>query len=72
MINYKLINPVVYDNVVEQILSNRGIEDIDHYLRTSDDDILDSLLLENMREGACALVRAIQEDSKIFIQVDSD
>lgn len=72
MINYKLINPAVYDNVVEQILSNRGIEDIDHYLRTSDDDILDPLLLENVREGACALVRAIQENKRAHVVVDSD
>lgn len=72
MINYKLINPVAHDSVVEQILSNRGIEDIDHYLQTSDDDILDPLLLDNMREGACALVRAISENKRVHIIVDSD
>lgn len=72
MINYKLINPVVYDNVVEQILSNRGIEDIEHYLRTSDDDILDPLLLENMREGAQALVLAIRGNKRAHVVVDAD
>ena len=59
---------------METVLTNRGIEleDIQHYLTTSAADILPSEDLLNMRDGAKMLVKHIQNEDDIFIQVDCD
>lgn len=55
---YQLIVPRIPQNkelsAVEQVLLNRGImpENVEHYLNTTDEDILNPTLLMNMREGA--------------------
>jgi hypothetical protein len=55
---YQLIAPRIplqkEITAVEQVLANRGIalENVEHYLNTSDQDILDPKLIANMREGA--------------------
>lgn len=61
-------------SAVEQVLSNRGIklEDMEHFLYPSQNDILDPLMLEHMREGAQMLIKHVGQGDKIFIQVDSD
>lgn len=53
---YQLINPNLRSNeldVVEQILINRGIDlnDIDHYLNTTDADIINPKEIANIHEG---------------------
>lgn len=59
---------------VERVLTNRGIkyEDINHYLNTTEDDVLDPKLLDNLKDGARMLVSHLSKQDKIFIQVDSD
>ena len=61
-------------SAVERVLTNRGIkrEDIPHYLNTTDQDILNPLLLDNMQEGAAMLARCIRDGKTLFLQVDSD
>lgn len=56
------------------MLINRGIaiQDVRHYLNTSDEDILDPTLLDNIEEGVKMLVHHISQDHKIWLQVDSD
>lgn len=41
-------------STVEQILFNRGIEvnEIEHYLNTTDDDILNPAIIQNIKTGA--------------------
>lgn len=73
---YRLINdqlPSSWD-LVERVFYNRGfeLEDIERYLHTNDDDILNPELLDNMERGAKMLVQHIANKDKIFIQVDSD
>ena len=60
--------------VVEQVLANRGIrpEDVEHYLNTTDEDILSPLLIMNISEGVKILVGAIARGDKVLIQIDSD
>ena len=60
--------------IVEQVLLNRGfeLEDIEHYLNTTDNDILDPNLLDNMKNGLSMLTKHISNNDKIMIQVDSD
>ena len=59
---------------IEQVFANRGIlpENIQHYLHTTKEDILDPKLLENIHEGARMLLEHIVRGSPIFLQVDSD
>ena len=75
---YQLITPSIPLNAevsaVERVLSNRGIplNEIKHYLNTTDADILPPSAIANMREGAMMLVKHISNNDKVFIQVDSD
>ena len=74
---YQLITPGILtqtNSLVERVFANRGInpEDINHYLNTTREDILDPLLLDNMRTGAQMLVKHLYAGDKIFIQVDAD
>ena len=71
--NYELIAPRSLSySAIEQVLRNRGIEDIEHYLNTSDSDILNPLTIDNVVEGAKMLVSHIARGSKVMIQIDSD
>lgn len=71
--NYKLIAPPSSStDIIKQILSNRGITDIEHFLNTTDDDILDPCLLSNIQEGAKMLLRHIYNNDKTLIVPDVD
>lgn len=70
---YELISP--RDKTlpaVEQVLQNRGVQDIEHYLNTDDTDILDPSLIANIKEGAMMLVSHIKRESRVMVQIDSD
>ena len=75
---YQLIVPrIPLDRVltaVEQVLANRGIapENVEHYLHTSDQDILNPTLIMNIDEGIRILIRHIAQGDKVLIQIDSD
>ena len=75
---YQLIVPRIPQSrmlsAVEQVLLNRGIdpENVEHYLHTTDEDILDPSLIINMREGAQMLITHIAQNDKVLIQIDSD
>ena len=59
-------------SAIEQVLRNRGIEDVEHYLNTTDDDILDIHKIDRLEEGAKMLALHIKNSSKVMIQIDSD
>jgi single-stranded-DNA-specific exonuclease len=70
---YQLINPRrPGTSAIEQVLLNRGIKDVQHYLNTVDSDILSPLDLDNMKKGVELLVSHIAQGSKTFVIVDSD
>lgn len=72
-LNYQLISKRLPGTAaIEQVLINRGIEDINHYLNTSDYDILDPSTIMNIAEGVKMLIRHIAAGNKIFLQIDSD
>ena len=54
---------------IEQVLFNRGIapENVEHYLNTTDADILDPKLIMNIREGAQMLIKHISQSDKVLI-----
>ena len=75
--NYQLMTPLFHDPTlkpIEQVLINRGIKkyDIEHFLNTSDEDILNPKLISNIEKGAKMLVRHMSAGSKVFLQIDSD
>lgn len=73
--DYKLIavpDPTL--TAVEQVLVNRGIalQDIPHYLNTTDADNLSYKLLDNIEEGARLLIQHLGDDKNIWIIIDAD
>ena len=70
---YQLIHPRrPGTSAIEQVLLNRGIQDVLHYLNTVDTDILSPLGLDNIKEGAKMLVSHIAQGSKVLVIIDSD
>ena len=75
---YQLLTPSIPLSqeltAVERVLSNRGINplDIKHYLHTTDDDILNPILISNIEDGVKMLIKHIAQNDKVLIQVDSD
>lgn len=76
--NYQLITPLLPLNddytVVERVFAARGIspENLQHYLNTSIDDILDPSTIDRIDDGIKILISHISAQDKIFIQIDSD
>ena len=75
---YQLIAPRIplkeVMTAVEQVLANRGIapENVEHYLNTTDEDILSPMLIMNVEEGVKVLIKHIAQGDKVLIQIDSD
>lgn len=74
---YQLIEPRIPQknlSAVERVLTNRGINlsEIPHYLNTTDNDILNPSLIDNMMEGAKLLASHIANNNLIMLQIDSD
>jgi single-stranded-DNA-specific exonuclease len=74
---YKLIKPVNKEyNVLQQVLTNRGIDinDIEHYINTTDDDINSPLSLgeASLKAAFNVVNNIIYNKLKALIVVDSD
>lgn len=76
--NYQLITPLLplkdEYTVVERVFAARGIapEQLDHYLHTSIEDIIDPATIDRIDDGIKMLISHISNEDRIFIQVDSD
>lgn len=69
---YQLINSVdPTKSIIQQVLNNRGIKDVLHYLNTTDDDLNNPMLLANIEQAAHTLLRHCQ-NGKIYVQIDED
>jgi len=70
---YQLIVPRIPPEreltAVEQVLANRGISpnDVEHYLNTTDADILPPTLLPTVREGARMFIKHIAQGDKLLL-----
>ena len=75
---YQLLTPSIPiqkgASSVERVFANRGMfpSDINHYLNTTKEDILDPALLDNIDVGAKMFISHLAAGDKIFVQVDSD
>ena len=71
--DYQLTHPELSENMgytpIERVFAIRGIkpQNINHYLNTTRDDILDPLLIENIDEGAKMFISHLARGSKIFV-----
>lgn len=72
--NYQLKSKEKSLNAIEQVFINRGFkkQDIYHYLNTTDDDICNPLLLDNIEKAAKILIQHIKNNDDIFLPVDPD
>ena len=74
---YKLIKPINKEySIIEQILTNRGIalEQIPHYLHTTDSDINppEALGQDKLKAAAALLIKIISSNGKTLVIIDSD
>lgn len=57
---------------LREILEQRGVENVDEYLKPSKECELNPYNLENIREGADMLLRHLRNDNGILMIVDCD
>ncbi|PAD84934.1 single-stranded-DNA-specific exonuclease RecJ [Niallia circulans] len=69
---YNLIGKNNTFDPLKQILYNRGIEDIDSYLKISKDVVIHWSKLKNIKSAIDVLLHHLNKKHKIFIQIDSD
>lgn len=69
---YKIYDRDKKLSYIEQILKNRGIDDPDHYMNLSWDDVQSPDDLENIDEAVALLSKHIKNRSRIEILVDTD
>lgn len=74
---YQLIKPINPNySIIQQILTNRGIplNDIQHYLHTTDDDINppEALGQDKLKAAAKALIQTIKQSEPALVIIDSD
>ena len=73
--NFQLRAPrIPHTSVVEQVFINRGIpaHEVNHYLNTSETDVIAPNTITNMEKGAKMLVSHIAQNHKVMVQIDSD
>lgn len=73
--NYQLKAPLGNYTALEQVFYNRGFktkEDIEHYLNTTNQDILDPGTIANIEAGARMLISHISKGHDVLLQIDSD
>lgn len=69
---YKLIGKNDKENLIEQVLLNRGIEDPEKYLSLDSSYINDYDNLDNMEEAINCFTKHFERRDDIAILVDSD
>lgn len=68
----ELINEVTFDDPIQQVLHNRGIDDLDRFFNIDWSCVQHPTFLDNMNEGAQLLYTHLSCDNKILVIVDSD
>ena len=68
----RMENPQILNNYVRNLLSFRGVEDIEGFLNPNKDNLQNPDDLVNISEGAQLYLNNIGDDKRILIIVDSD
>lgn len=70
---YQIISPLERgSSLVEQILLNRGVAEPKRYLNPTKEEVLDPLLLANMEKSSAILLKHIENNDNLFVQIDED
>lgn len=72
---FELINPINPDwSATEQILHNRGIQDIEHYLNTTEEDVNNPEAFgeDKLKTAAAFVIQTVRSNKQIAIIVDCD
>lgn len=72
---FELINPINPDwSAVEQILHNRGIQDIEHYLNTTEEDVNkpEAFGEQVLRAAAALVIQTVRSNKSMAVIVDCD
>ena len=70
---YKLIDEEnIQGSALYRVLKNRGITNPQHYLNTTDEDIISPETIKNIPEGAKCLIKHIAAEHDILVNVDCD
>lgn len=71
---YNLIGENNFLSPLEQVLKNRGIQDIKGFLKAGNDKSVTNHYskLDNINAAVDCLIKHVRGDNGIFVQVDSD
>ena len=58
--------------IIKRILENRGVDDVDHFLNPTEDDLLPCDSLTNIDDAAQIVLDGLKNHKKFFVHVDSD
>ena len=58
--------------IIERILENRGVDDVEHFLNPTEDDLLPCDSLINIDKAAQIVLDGLKSHKKFFVHVDSD
>lgn len=68
----KLINKSITNNYLNELLKERGVEDIESFLNPTEDMIQSPSCLDNIKEGWTLLEKTLFDGKKILLVVDCD
>ncbi|GLI82556.1 putative SPBc2 prophage-derived single-strand DNA-specific exonuclease YorK [Rossellomorea marisflavi] len=69
---YQLKGENNLDNIIETIFSNRGVRDVDRFINLDESVLCDYSALSNIQVAVELILKHVRNNSKIFVQVDSD
>jgi single-stranded-DNA-specific exonuclease len=60
------------EDLYSTLLSNRNIKDIEQFLNPTEDDLHDPFLMYGLKDAASIIIKAIEDNKKIYIHGDFD
>lgn len=69
---YRLVNKIIKDNYAQELLNERGIQNIQLFLNPTKECLLNPRLLDNIEEGAMVLLENLKNNGNIVIIIDCD
>lgn len=69
---YRLVNPELNSPYLENLLRERGVEDVKEYIKPTQNYLNDPAKLDNIEKGAELYLDVVKRNGNILIVVDSD
>lgn len=69
---YRLVNPELNSPYLENLLKERGVEDVKEYIKPTQNYLNDPAKLDNIEKGAELYLDVVKRNGNILIVVDSD